>query len=46
MRMAPSEMAVERTLTDSPLQRELMGDARFFTGGPNMHFLKQKPANG
>ncbi len=45
MQIALSEMAVEGILTNIPLHRELMVDARFIEGGTNIHYLEQKLAN-
>jgi len=44
MRIALSEMAVEGILTNLPLHRELLADARFVTGGTSIHYLEQKLA--
>jgi acetyl-CoA carboxylase biotin carboxylase subunit len=32
-------------MTNIPLHRELMVDARFIEGGTNIHYLEQKLAN-
>ncbi len=45
MQIALSEMVVEGILTNIPLHRELMVDARFIEGGTNIHYLEQKLAN-
>jgi acetyl-CoA carboxylase biotin carboxylase subunit len=37
-------MVVEGILTNIPLHRELMVDARFIEGGTNIHYLEQKLA--
>ena len=42
MQIALSEMVVEGILTNIPLHRELMVDARFIEGGTNIHYLEQK----
>ena len=39
MQIALSEMVVEGILTNIPLHRELMVDARFIEGGTNIHYL-------
>jgi acetyl-CoA carboxylase biotin carboxylase subunit len=44
MNIALSEMAVEGILTNLPLHRELLNDARFVTGGTSIHYLEQKIA--
>jgi acetyl-CoA carboxylase biotin carboxylase subunit len=44
MRIALSEMAVEGILTNLPLHRELLADARFVAGGTSIHYLEQKLA--
>ena len=44
MQIALSEMVVEGILTNIPLHRELMIDARFIEGGTNIHYLEQKLA--
>lgn len=44
MKIALSEMAVEGVLTNIPLHRELMVDARFAEGGTSIHYLEQKLA--
>jgi acetyl-CoA carboxylase biotin carboxylase subunit len=44
MRIALSEMAVEGILTNLPLHRELMTDARFVAGGTSIHYLEHKLA--
>jgi acetyl-CoA carboxylase, biotin carboxylase subunit len=45
MQIALSEMVVEGIMTNIPLHRELMIDARFIEGGTNIHYLEQKLAN-
>jgi acetyl-CoA carboxylase biotin carboxylase subunit len=35
-------MVVEGILTNIPLHRELMVDARFIEGGTNIHYLEHK----
>ena len=45
MQIALSEMVVEGILTNIPLHRELMVDARFIEGGTNIHYLEQKLAH-
>ncbi len=45
MQIALSEMVVEGILTNIPLHRELMIDARFIEGGTNIHYLEQKLAD-
>ncbi|MES2934588.1 MAG: acetyl-CoA carboxylase biotin carboxylase subunit [Pseudomonadota bacterium] len=45
MQIALSEMVVEGILTNIPLHRELMIDARFLEGGTNIHYLEQKLAD-
>ena len=45
MQIALSEMVVEGILTNIPLHRELMVDARFIEGATNIHYLEQKLAN-
>ncbi|HEY9280297.1 MAG TPA: acetyl-CoA carboxylase biotin carboxylase subunit [Eoetvoesiella sp.] len=42
MEIALSEMAVEGILTNIPLHRELMQDARFVEGGTSIHYLEHK----
>jgi acetyl-CoA carboxylase biotin carboxylase subunit len=44
MRIALSEMVVEGILTNIPLHRELMQDARFVEGGTSIHYLEHKLA--
>jgi len=44
MRIALSEMAVDGILTNIPLHRELLTDARFVSGGTSIHYLEQKLA--
>ena len=44
MRIALSEMAVEGILTNIPLHRELLADARFVAGGTSIHYLENKLA--
>jgi acetyl-CoA carboxylase biotin carboxylase subunit len=41
MRTALGEMVVEGILTNIPLHRELMVDAKFMEGGTNIHYLEQ-----
>jgi acetyl-CoA carboxylase, biotin carboxylase subunit len=45
MQIALSEMVVEGILTNIPLHRELMVDARFIEGGTDIHYLEQKLAD-
>ncbi len=45
MQIALSEMVVEGILTNIPLHRELMVDARFIEGGTNIHYLEHKLAD-
>jgi len=45
MQIALSEMVVEGILTNIPLHRELMVDARFGEGGTNIHYLEHKLAD-
>ncbi len=45
MRIALSEMVVEGILTNIPLHRELMADARFIEGGTSIHYLENKLAD-
>ncbi|MGA2550172.1 MAG: acetyl-CoA carboxylase biotin carboxylase subunit [Burkholderiaceae bacterium] len=45
MRIALSEMVVEGILTNIPLHRELMADARFIESGTNIHFLENRIAD-
>ena len=42
MEIALSEMVVEGILTNIPLHRELMQDARFVEGGTSIHYLEHK----
>jgi acetyl-CoA carboxylase, biotin carboxylase subunit len=42
MRIALSEMVVEGILTNLPLHRELLTDARFVAGGTSIHYLENK----
>ncbi len=42
MEIALSEMIVEGVLTNIPLHRELMQDARFVEGGTSIHYLEHK----
>ena len=44
MRVALSEMIVEGILTNIPLHRELMTDARFVKGGTSIHYLEHRLA--
>jgi acetyl-CoA carboxylase biotin carboxylase subunit len=44
MRIALSEMVVEGILTNIPLHRELMLDAKFVEGGTSIHYLENKLA--
>ena len=41
MRTALGEMVVEGILTNIPLHRELMVDAKFMEGGTNIHYLEK-----
>jgi acetyl-CoA carboxylase biotin carboxylase subunit len=41
MRTALGEMVVEGIMTNIPLHRELMVDAKFMEGGTNIHYLEQ-----
>jgi acetyl-CoA carboxylase biotin carboxylase subunit len=41
MRGALGEMVVEGIKTNIPLHRELMVDAKFMTGGTNIHYLEE-----
>ena len=41
MRIALSEMVVDGILTNIPLHRELMVDAKFMEGGTNIHYLEK-----
>ncbi|MFM8467775.1 MAG: acetyl-CoA carboxylase biotin carboxylase subunit [Oxalobacteraceae bacterium] len=45
MQIALSEMVVEGILTNIPLHRDLMVDARFAEGGTNIHYLEHKLAS-
>ena len=45
MRIALSEMVVEGILTNIPLHRELMADARFVEGGTSIHYLEKRLAD-
>jgi acetyl-CoA carboxylase biotin carboxylase subunit len=40
MRSALSETVVEGILTNIPLHRELMADAKFIEGGTSIHYLE------
>jgi acetyl-CoA carboxylase, biotin carboxylase subunit len=40
MRTALSETVVEGILTNIPLHRELMADAKFMEGGTSIHYLE------
>ncbi|HEY9461417.1 MAG TPA: acetyl-CoA carboxylase biotin carboxylase subunit, partial [Paralcaligenes sp.] len=42
MDIALSEMVVDGVLTNIPLHRELMRDARFIEGGTSIHYLEHK----
>ena len=42
MRVALSEMVIEGILTNLPLHRELLNDARFLRGGVSIHYLENK----
>jgi acetyl-CoA carboxylase biotin carboxylase subunit len=42
MRIALSELVVEGILTNVPLHRELMQDARFVEGGTSIHYLEHR----
>ncbi|MGV8898444.1 MAG: acetyl-CoA carboxylase biotin carboxylase subunit [Burkholderiaceae bacterium] len=44
MQIALSEMVVEGILTNIPLHRDLMVDARFIEGGTSIHYLEHKLA--
>jgi acetyl-CoA carboxylase biotin carboxylase subunit len=44
MRIALSEMVVEGILTNVPLHREMLQDARFIEGGTSIHYLESKLA--
>ena len=44
MRIALSETVVEGILTNIPLHRELMADAKFIEGGTSIHYLEEKLA--
>jgi len=44
MRIALSEMVVEGILTNLPLHRDLITDARFVAGGTSIHYLENKLA--
>jgi len=44
MRIALSEMVVEGILTNLPLHRDLLADARFVAGGTSIHYLENKLA--
>ncbi|MEK9775592.1 MAG: acetyl-CoA carboxylase biotin carboxylase subunit [Quisquiliibacterium sp.] len=44
MHIALSEMAVDGIMTNLPLHRELMNDARFAEGGTSIHYLEHKLA--
>ena len=44
MRIALSEMVVEGILTNIPLHRELMLDAKFVEGGTSIHYLENRLA--
>ena len=41
MRTALQETVVEGINTNIPLHRELMVDAKFMTGGTNIHYLEE-----
>ena len=41
MQTALGEMVVEGILTNIPLHRELVLDAKFMEGGTNIHYLEQ-----
>jgi acetyl-CoA carboxylase biotin carboxylase subunit len=41
MRTALSETVVEGIQTNIPLHRELMVDAKFMSGGTNIHYLEE-----
>jgi acetyl-CoA carboxylase biotin carboxylase subunit len=45
MRIALSELVVEGILTNVPLHRELMSDARFIEGGTSIHYLEKRIAD-
>jgi acetyl-CoA carboxylase biotin carboxylase subunit len=42
MRIALSEMVIDGILTNVPLHRELMLDAKFIEGGTSIHYLEQR----
>ena len=42
MRIALSEMVIDGILTNVPLHRELMLDAKFVEGGTSIHYLEQR----
>jgi acetyl-CoA carboxylase biotin carboxylase subunit len=42
MRIALSEMVVDGIKTNIPLQIDIMNDAAFQAGGPNIHYLEKK----
>ncbi len=44
MRVALSEMVVEGIVTNLPLHRELLQDARFIEGGTSIHYLEERLA--
>ncbi|GAA5236098.1 acetyl-CoA carboxylase biotin carboxylase subunit [Verticiella sediminum] len=44
MRVALSEVVVEGIVTNVPLHRELMQDARFVEGGTSIHYLEERLA--
>ena len=44
MRVALSEVHVEGIVTNVPLHRELMQDARFVEGGTSIHYLEERLA--
>ena len=44
MRMALTEIIIEGIKTNVPLQRDIINDAAFIAGGPNIHYLEKKLA--
>ena len=42
MQIALSEMVVEGIKTNIDLQKEIIGDGNFVTGGTNIHYLEKK----
>jgi acetyl-CoA carboxylase biotin carboxylase subunit len=45
MRTALSESVVEGIQTNIALHREIMNDAKFITGGTNIHYLEEWLSN-